>query len=123
MTQTAPDTSLDGIAKGDAPVLEAVLAMNLDSLARSDLDEKTYFLVRLAALVAMNAGPASYAMNLSLAADAGVSLEDMQGVLVAIAPLVGTAHVTSAAGTILRAVVGAEALAAAAASALPEQRA
>lgn len=121
MTQTAPESSLGGMAKGDAPVLETVLALNLDSLERSDLDAKTYFLVRLAALVAMDAGPVSYAMTLAAATEADVTLEDMQGVLVAIAPVVGTARVTSAAGNVLRAALGAEALAEAAAS-LPEQR-
>lgn len=122
MTQTAPETSLGGMAKGEAPVLESVLAMNLDSLERCELDLRTYFLVRLAALVAMDAGPASYAMTLALADDAGVSLEDMQHVLIAIAPVVGTARVTSAAGNVLRGALGMEVLAEAAAPTVPEQR-
>lgn len=45
-----------------------------------------------------------------MAADAGVSLEDAQGVFVAIAPLVGTPKVTAAAGNVLRALGMAEAL-------------
>lgn len=123
MTQTAPESSLGGMAKGDAPVLETVLALNLDSLERSELDARSYFLVRLAALVAMDAGPVSYAMNLAAATEAGVTLEDMQRVLVAVAPLVGTARVTAAAGNVLRAVLGAEALAdALSSSVVPEQR-
>ncbi len=122
MTQTAPETSLGGIAKGDAPVLESVLALNLDSLERCELDARTYFLVRLAALVAMDAGPVSYAVQLAAADDAGISLEDMQHVLIAIAPVVGTAKVTSAAGNVLRAALGIEGLAEAAAPAVPEQR-
>lgn len=122
MTQTAPETSLGGMAKGEAPVLESVLALNLDSLERCELDPRTYFLVRLAALVAMDAGPASYAMTLALADDAGVSLEDMQHVLIAIAPVVGTARVTSAAGNVLRGALGMEVLAEAAAPTVPEQR-
>ncbi|MFL6111608.1 MAG: carboxymuconolactone decarboxylase family protein [Catenulispora sp.] len=121
MTQIAPDSSLGSMANGEAPVLETVLAMNLDSLERSALDPKTYFLVRLGALVAMDAGPVSYAMTLAAATDAGLGLEDMQGVLIAVAPVVGTARVTAAAGNILRAALGAEALAEATAS-LPEQR-
>jgi len=52
-------------------------------------------------------------------ADTGVTMEDAQSVLVAIAPLVGTVRVTAAAGNIVRAVVGAAALAE---SAVPEQR-
>lgn len=122
MTQTAPETSLGGMAKGEAPVLESVLAMNLDALERCGLDPRTYVLVRFAALVAADAPPASYAMTLALAADADVSLEDMQSVLVAIAPLVGTARVTAAAGNVLRATLGVEALAEAVAPSVPEQR-
>ena len=42
-------------------------------------------------------------MNLGLAVDTGVTLEDVQGVLVAVAPIVGTARVASAAGNITEA--------------------
>lgn len=97
------ESPLTGIAKGDAPVLENLLAMNLDSLERSSLSPETYFLVRLAALVAMDAAPVSYLVNLGLATDAGVTLEQAQGMMVAIAPVVGSARITAAAGNVLRA--------------------
>ena len=111
MTSTVPDprsespseSVLSSIAAGDAPVLERLIAMNLDSMEHSQLDQRTYFLVRLAALVAMDAAPVSYLINLGMATDAGVTLEDAQGMLVAIAPVVGTARVASAAGKVLRA--------------------
>ena len=102
----AAESNLGSIAQGDAPVLERLVAMNLDSLENCGLDEKTYFLVRLAALVAMDAAPVSYMMNLGLAADSGVTLEEAQGTLIAIAPVVGSARVASAAGKILRATFG-----------------
>ena len=120
-SHTTPETTLGSIAAGDAPVLESLVAMNLDSLENSGLDAQTYFLVRLAALVAMDAAPVSYAMNLGLAADAGVTLEQAQGALVAIAPVVGSARVASAAGKILRAAFGV-ALAMEAEGEVPEQR-
>ena len=106
MTQTAPDHSLDAIAEGDAPLLETVFAMQLDALERSGLDAQTYVLVRLAALVAMDGPPASYAFTIGAAADAGVTLPQAQSVLVALAPLVGTARITAAAGNIVRAMAG-----------------
>lgn len=105
-SQTAPEGTLGSIAQGDTPVLERLIAMNLDSLEGSGLDEKTYWLARLAALVAMDAAPVSYVMNLGLAADAGVTLEDVQGVLIGIAPVVGSARVAAAAGKILRGAFG-----------------
>ncbi len=101
--QPRSDSSLSSIAMGDAPVLERLVAMNLDSMENSDLDQRTYFLVRLAALVAMDAAPVSYLVNLEMAADAGVTLEDAQGTLIAIAPVIGSARVASAAGKVLRA--------------------
>jgi 4-carboxymuconolactone decarboxylase len=110
MSQTASDTDLDRIAQGDAPVLETVLAMNLDALERSGLDATTYTLVRLAALVALDAPPVSYAITIGAAAEAGVTLEQAQAVLVAIAPVVGSVRVTAAAGGILRAALGITAL-------------
>src|SRR5688500_17664627 len=111
MTQTAPDNALGRIAAGDAPVLETVFAMNLDAAERSGLDAETYLLVRLAALVAMAAAPVSYLIRLGAAADTGLTVDQMQSVLVAIAPVVGSARVTAAAGAILRGLLGAEALA------------
>ena len=121
MTDTAqktPDTVLDRVAEGDTPVLDTVFAMHLDALERSGLDERAYVLTRLAALVALDAPPVSYGLTMSAAADAGVTVEDAQSVLIAIAPLVGTARITAAAGNIVRAVMGAAALA----ESLPEQR-
>jgi 4-carboxymuconolactone decarboxylase len=102
-SDTESQTALSSVARGDAPVLEQLIAMNLDSLQHSQLDQRTYFLVRLAALVAMDAAPVSYLINLGLAADAGVTLEEAQGTLIAIAPVVGSARVAAAAGNVLRA--------------------
>jgi 4-carboxymuconolactone decarboxylase len=102
-SESTSQSALSSVAQGDAPVLERLVAMNLDSLEHSDLDARTYFLARLAALVAMDAAPVSYLINLGLAAEVGVTLEDAQGTLIAIAPVVGSARVASAAGNVLRA--------------------
>jgi alkylhydroperoxidase/carboxymuconolactone decarboxylase family protein YurZ len=110
MTQTDPDTALGRIAQGDAPVLETLLQMNLDAAERSGLDADTYLCVRLAALVAMGAAPVSYLITLGAAAETGLTAEKAQAVLVAIAPVVGSARVTAAAGAIVRGVLGAAAL-------------
>ena len=103
MPQPRSESALSSVAMGDAPVLERLIAMNLDSMENSDLDQRTYYLVRLAALVAMDAAPVSYLVNLAMAEDAGVTLEDAQGTLIAIAPVIGSARVASAAGKVLRA--------------------
>jgi len=58
---------------------------------------------RIAALVALDAAPASYLLNLGAAADIGIGEDEVRGVLAAIAPIVGTARIASATGNIVRA--------------------
>jgi hypothetical protein len=60
-------------------------------------------LVRLAALIAVDAPPASYLANAEAAMDSGVTAEDVQGVMIGVAPVVGTPRVVLAGGNILRA--------------------
>ncbi len=87
----------------ETPVLDVLAAMTAASVEASSLDEQTLILTRIAALVAVDAPPASYLMNLGAAGDLGIDLEQVQGVLVAVAPIVGTARVTAAGGNIMRA--------------------
>jgi hypothetical protein len=84
-------------------VLDTLAAMTAASLESSNLEPRELMLVRAAALAATNAPPASYLMNIGPAADAGLTLDDVQEVLVAVAPIVGTSRVVSAAGNIARA--------------------
>ena len=60
-------------------------------------------IARVAALAAIGARPASYLLNLAAASDAGLTLEDAQGALVAVAPIVGTARTVSAATAVAEA--------------------
>jgi 4-carboxymuconolactone decarboxylase len=89
--------------QGDTPVLDVLADMTTASIERSDLDPKTLMLVRLAALASVDAPPISYLMNLGVGGDVGVGAEEVQQVLIGIAPVVGTARVASAAGKIVRA--------------------
>jgi 4-carboxymuconolactone decarboxylase len=91
---------VSALAEADAPVFETIVQMTLDTFERSGLDAESYMLVRIAALVAMDAAPASYLLNISTADEAGVPLEKIQGTLVAVAPVVGSARVVSAARSI-----------------------
>lgn len=88
------------MAIGEAPVLEALTDINAVSIARLELDARTALLVRLAALAAVDAPEASYLMHIGPAVDSGVTIEDVQDVLVAVAPIVGAPHVLSAASKI-----------------------
>jgi len=91
------------MATGEAPVLQALIEINAASLARTELDPATLLLVRIAALVAVDAPPASYLMHVGPAVESGVRLEDVQDVLVAVAPIIGAPRVLRAAGAITKA--------------------
>lgn len=90
-SSTMPDDSQD------TPVLDTIAAMTAVSVAESNLPLDALLLVRLAALAAVDARPASYLLHIGPAAEAGITLEDAQNVLVAVAPIIGTARVMSAA--------------------------
>ena len=85
----------------ETPVLDLLASMNKDAIEASSLDPETLALVRIAALVAVDAPPVSYALNLALAGELEVEPEQIQGVLAAVAPIVGTARVVSALGNIV----------------------
>ena len=88
----------------ETPVLDLLARMTADSVAVSSLDAGTLMLVRIAALVAVDAPPFSYLMNLEAAGNVGIDAERVRSVLAAIAPIVGTARVASATGKIVDAI-------------------
>ena len=58
----------------DTPVLDTIAAMTAASLENSDLSAREFMLVRLAALIAVDAPATSYLANTGVAADAGITL-------------------------------------------------
>jgi alkylhydroperoxidase/carboxymuconolactone decarboxylase family protein YurZ len=84
----------------DTPVLDTLAEITAVSVDHGSLEAREHMLARMAALVAVDAPAASYLLNLGTAVDMGVTLEDVQGVLVAVAPIVGTPRVVSAAAKI-----------------------
>jgi alkylhydroperoxidase/carboxymuconolactone decarboxylase family protein YurZ len=87
----------------DTPVLDTLAEITAASIAHGSLEAREHMLTRLAALVAVDAPAMSYLVNVGTAADVGVTVEDVQGVLIAVAPIVGTPRVVSAAGNITEA--------------------
>jgi len=87
----------------DTPVLDTLAEITAASIDHGSLEAREHMLTRLAALVAVDAPAMSYLVNVGTAADVGVTVEDVQGVLVAVAPIVGTPRVVSAAGNIAEA--------------------
>ena len=87
----------------ETPILDLLASMTAVSIDASSLDQQSLMLVRLAALVAVDAPPASYLLNLAAAGEMGVEEEQVRGVLAAVAPIVGTTRVVAATGNIARA--------------------
>src|SRR5215212_9808912 len=93
MTETTSET----------PVLDLLASMTEDSMSASSLDDETLMLVRLAALVAVDAPSVSYLLNLAVAGELNIDADRIRGVLAAVAPIVGTPRVASATGKIVEA--------------------
>jgi hypothetical protein len=81
-------------------VSDTLLEITAASLERCTLEPRELMLARIAALAAVDAPPASYLLNAGTAVDVGITLEDVQGILVAVAPIVGTPRIVAAAGNL-----------------------
>ena len=98
---TNANETLRVLSEGDLSVLTALLRMHESSLEESGLDPETFMLTRIAALATLDAAPASWLMNLGVSGEIGISPERIVGTLIAIAPVIGTARIVSAAGSIV----------------------
>jgi alkylhydroperoxidase/carboxymuconolactone decarboxylase family protein YurZ len=87
----------------DTPVLDTLAAMTAASIEYSNLDGRELLLARIAALAAVGAPALSYLAHVGPATDVGVTIEDVQGVLTTIAPIIGTPRTVTAAVNIRRA--------------------
>ena len=103
MADVAADThkTLSGIAVGDADILETAIGLREFGREATGLEGRAYSLVKIAALIALDAPPASYAWQIANALDEGATAEDILGVLRAVAPQVGGPRVMAAAPEIM----------------------
>ena len=84
----------------DNPPADALLAVTATSLEPCDLPEREVMLVRIAALAAVGAPPLSYAVNVGAASSTGLTVEDAQAILLAVALILGTVRASAAAANI-----------------------
>jgi alkylhydroperoxidase/carboxymuconolactone decarboxylase family protein YurZ len=103
MATVAPEThqTLTGLSTGDLDIFDAAIGLRDVSLESTGLDARSFSLVKIAALIALDAPPASYAWQIGNALDEGASPEDILGVLRAVAPQVGGPRVMAAAPEIM----------------------
>ena len=89
--------TLAGLALGDPELLLEGLELREEWRVKSGLDPRSFALVKIAVLIALDAPPASYLWQVANALDAGATPADLLGVLYAIAPQVGGPKVVAAA--------------------------
>ena len=87
MTDASPET----------PVLDTLVALTAESLARCKLDPNSLLAARIAALAAVDAPAASYLMHVGAAMDSGVTVDQVQNILIGIAPVIGAPRTLAAA--------------------------
>jgi alkylhydroperoxidase/carboxymuconolactone decarboxylase family protein YurZ len=91
------------VDEGATPVLDVITTLTATAVETTTLDPGLQVLLRFAALVALDAAPASYLFHLVAGAEQGLTMADAQQVLITLAPLVGTARIVSASTHIARA--------------------
>jgi len=103
MAPVAQDThdTLAGLSAGDVQALGEALEIREEAREETGLDGRTFGLVKIAALIALDAPPASYMWQVANALDEGATPEDVLGVLRAVAPQVGGPKVVAAAPEIM----------------------
>jgi alkylhydroperoxidase/carboxymuconolactone decarboxylase family protein YurZ len=85
------------VAIADDAYVEEVLSNDRANLAASTLDAKAHALVRLGALIAIDAEAPAYMWTLQAARRAGASDDEIVGCLLAVMPTLGVARIVSAA--------------------------
>jgi 4-carboxymuconolactone decarboxylase len=93
--------TLAALALGQTGPLEQADSLREELRRGSGLDPRAFALVKIAALVALDAPPASYLWQVDAALAAGASPQDILGVLTAVAPQVGLPRVVAAAPEIM----------------------
>jgi 4-carboxymuconolactone decarboxylase len=93
--------TLSGLSAGDRDVLETAVGLREHNREGSGMDARTFALVKIAALIALDAPPASYAWQIANALEEGATAEDFIGVLRAVAAQVGGPRVIAAAPEIM----------------------
>jgi len=88
---------------GDTPVLDTLADITAASVEHKSLSPREFMLARLSALIAVDAPPMTWIANASAVTESGLTVEDLQGIMIAVAPVVGTPRVMAAGGHILQA--------------------
>jgi alkylhydroperoxidase/carboxymuconolactone decarboxylase family protein YurZ len=100
---------LRGLAGFDAGVIDALRDMRLDLERRSVLDERTTELIRLGALVALQAPTESFTAHVVRLRRMGVPAEEIWSAVISVAPMTGVPPLINAGPAIEQAIQEADA--------------
>jgi alkylhydroperoxidase/carboxymuconolactone decarboxylase family protein YurZ len=85
------------LAIRDDAYVDSLLSDDRENMAASRLDPKTHALVRVAALIGIDAAPPSYMSAVELGLRHGATIDEIVGTLIAVIPVIGSGRVVSAA--------------------------
>jgi 4-carboxymuconolactone decarboxylase len=91
------DQLLEQMAESNPDLVQGLIGFQIQNIENSGLDPRTHALVRIASLITLGAPAASYAWQVSLALEAGATVDEIAGVLVAVAPTAGLPRIAAAA--------------------------
>ena len=89
--------TLRRLAVRDDRFIAALLSEEGANATLSGIDPRSHALLRIAALIALDAAPPSYMSAVECGVKAGASYDEIVGTLIAVLPIVGVARVVSAA--------------------------
>ena len=85
------------LALRDDRYIDTLLRAECSDAALAGIDSRSHALLRIAALIAVDATPPSYMSAVEAGLEAGASYDEIVGTLIAVMPIVGVARVVSAA--------------------------
>ena len=97
ITLAEHEETLRRLSIRDDAFVDSLIAHDAANVAASRLDRKTHSLVRLGALIAMDAALPSYMPVIDTARSCGTSNDEITGTLIAVMPAIGVTRVVSAA--------------------------
>jgi 4-carboxymuconolactone decarboxylase len=89
--------TLRKLALRDERYIDGLLQTDRANPTMAGIDDRTHALIRIGALIALNAAPPAYMDSVNAALRAGASHEEIVGTLIAVLPTVGVARVVTAA--------------------------
>jgi 4-carboxymuconolactone decarboxylase len=89
--------TLRRLAVRDDRYIDALLSEEQANVTLAGIDSRSHALARVAALIALDAAPASYMSAVQAGLDAGATYDEIVGTLIAVMPIVGVARVVAAA--------------------------